>query len=79
MLATSSEDETIKLWDTKTGDLLRTIKAHNAWAYTVCFDPRGRFLASCGDDGTVKLWNLATGEEERIFRVECPHFMYQAL
>jgi RNA polymerase sigma factor (sigma-70 family) len=63
MLASASNDQTIKLWDSATGKLLRTLKGHGEHGvYSVAFAPKGNTLASGGLDGTVRLWDAATGE-----------------
>ena len=62
-LATVSSDETIKLWDAVSGDLLLTLEGHSSDVRAVAFCPGGACLATAGHDRTVKLWDLATGRE----------------
>jgi WD40 repeat protein len=68
ILASASEDRTIKLLDVTTGEELRTLKkgwwqkGHLAPVRTVAFSPDGRILASGSDDNTIKLWNVRTGK-----------------
>src|SRR5207249_3890547 len=57
VLATSSRDKTIKLWDPRTGKLERTLMEHTADVYCVIFSPKGDMLASASGDKTVKLWD----------------------
>lgn len=65
-MATAGEDGRIKLWDVDTGQLKRTIFAHNALVTDLAYSIEGRLLASgSGSNGTVKIWNTATGEPER--------------
>ena len=61
LLATCSYDRLIKLWDIKSGALLRELKEHSDAVFDVKFHPRGRLLASCAADRTVKVWDITTG------------------
>ena len=56
LLASSSEDCTVRLWDSATGTLLGTLKGHTETVNTVVFFSDGRLLASSSDDHTVRLW-----------------------
>ena len=67
-LATAAEDRTIKLWDVRTGQLIRTFEGNTAAITGLAFTPDGRRLASTSDDGTVKLWDVATGQEALLLR-----------
>jgi WD40 repeat protein len=61
LLASGSEDRTIKLWDVATGREVRTLTGHTDRVWSVAFSPDGRLLASGSDDYTIKLWEVATG------------------
>ena len=56
VVATCSDDNTIKLWDAATGRLLRTLKAHKDPVRAIAFSPDGKRLISGSVDRTVKLW-----------------------
>src|SRR5438874_11878644 len=55
LLASSSRDKTIKLWDPASGELLRTLTEHTGDVYDVVFSPKGDLLASGGRDKTIRL------------------------
>ncbi|OKL62331.1 hypothetical protein UA08_02283 [Talaromyces atroroseus] len=57
LLASASEDDTLKLWNPLTGRCLQTILLQSK-ARAVAFSHDGRLLASASEDGTVKLWDL---------------------
>ena len=61
-LASGSSDKTIKVWNLKTGDLLRTLTGHKSSVYCVAISADGQTLASGSVDGTIKVWNLKTGD-----------------
>jgi WD40 repeat protein/uncharacterized caspase-like protein len=65
LLASSSEDQTVKLWDAATGTELRTLRGHAAAVPSVAMSPDGRMVASAGKDKTARLWDVATGAELR--------------
>lgn len=67
-LASGSSDYSIKLWDVKTGQCLKTFQGHRRWIGSVAFSPDGLTLASCSGDYTVKLWDVITGNCIKTFK-----------
>jgi WD40 repeat protein len=61
MLATGSADETIRLWDPRSGRTLRTLAGHEREVTSLAFSPDGRRLASSSPDMTVRVWDTRTG------------------
>jgi len=59
IIATASEDATIKIWDWETGELERTLTGHTRDVKDVDFHPQGNFLVSASSDLTIKLWDTS--------------------
>ena len=60
ILASGSRDNTIRLWDVKTGRHLRTLTGHTNFVYSVSFSPDGRILASGSRNNTIHLYDVKT-------------------
>ena len=63
ILASGSEDNTIKLWQPSTGKEIRTLTGHSYSVNSIAFSPDGQLLASGSSDNTIKLWQPSTGKE----------------
>ncbi|KAI9854636.1 MAG: hypothetical protein M1813_000934, partial [Trichoglossum hirsutum] len=61
LLASASDDTTIRLWDSRTGASYSTLEGHSDWVSAVAFSPDGQLLASASDDKTIRLWDSRTG------------------
>ena len=62
VLASGCEDKTIKLWNVRTGQLIKTLVGHSRTVHSVTFHPSGDVLASGSTDSVIKLWNVRTGQ-----------------
>jgi WD40 repeat protein len=61
-IVSGSSDRTVKIWDSQTGQCLKTLYGHNRPVLSVTFSPNGKTIASCGGHSIIKLWNIETGE-----------------
>jgi uncharacterized protein with WD repeat len=61
LLASASDDNTVRLWDPSTGASRGTLQGHSGSVNTVAFSPDSQLLASASEDNTVRLWDPSTG------------------
>ena len=68
LIATSSWDRTVRLWDARTGDFRQSLAGHQDWVHHVAFSPDGARIATAGADGAIKLWDTASSQELSTLR-----------
>src|SRR5438067_1326087 len=79
VLASGDNDNTIRLWDGRTGQPLRTLEGHPLYATSLAWSPDGRVLVSGSGDNTIRLWDGRTGQllrtlEGHTNRINCLSF-----
>ena len=60
LIATSSQDKQIKLWDSKSLQLKATLSGHKKGVWDIQFNPAEQVIASASGDHELKIWNLIT-------------------
>ena len=58
----ASRDGTLKLWDTASGNLLRSFTGHRSEVRSVTFSTNGKVIVSGSLDGTMMLWSPNSDE-----------------
>jgi len=61
IVISGSADNTLKLWNTETGDCDRTLEGHTNSVTAVCGSSDGRLVFSTSRDRTARCWEIATG------------------
>ncbi len=58
MATASSVDATAIIWNSNTGERLKTLTGHSDGISSIAFSPDGKTLASGSHDGTILLWDV---------------------
>ena len=58
LVATSSGDHTVRLWESASAKGVSTFKGHGLPVWYVDWHWSGNFVASASMDGSVKIWDL---------------------
>ena len=67
MLATSSADRTVKLWNIDTLAPGKSLSGLTDYVYTVAFSPDGELVAGGSYDGSVAVWKVSDGSTVKAF------------
>jgi division protein 1 len=69
-LATGTSDGTVRLWDLRSGEVVRTLIGHTGPVTTLQFDDK--HLATGSLDRSIRIWDLRTGGIHDAFAYESP-------
>jgi hypothetical protein len=62
LLASGAADRVVRVWEVKSGKMMRSLEAHSHHVLGVSWRYDARVLASVSADASVKTWSLATGD-----------------
>ncbi|KAM4054550.1 WD domain, G-beta repeat domain-containing protein [Hirsutella rhossiliensis] len=62
LVASSSEDCSIRIWKFATGSSLQILTGHSEWVHSTAFSHDGKIVVSGSYDGTIKVWGLSDGK-----------------
>ncbi|MEX2168408.1 MAG: serine/threonine-protein kinase [Pirellulales bacterium] len=65
LLVTAGGDQSIRVWNTATRELVHELQGHTAPVVSAVFDPQGTIIASASNDHTIRLWSALTGRHLR--------------
>ena len=63
-VVSGSNDESVKILSTESGEVVRTLNGHTNAVGSVSFSPDGKYVVS-GSDNIVKIWSTESGEVVR--------------
>jgi WD40 repeat protein len=69
LLATASQDSTVRIWDASSGEQLHVLSGHTSFVRSLAFSRDGTRLATGAKDGTVHVWDVATGQELEVLKL----------
>lgn len=67
ILATATDEKTVRLWDTIAGQPKGILEGHKESAECVAFSPNGGVIATGSNDNTIKIWHLKSGQQLNTF------------
>lgn len=68
LLASGSDDGTVRLWETMTGTLLYILRGHLTKVTSTAFSPNSQLLVSGSIDRQVQLWETTTGALQQTIK-----------
>ena len=69
-IATTSDDYTIRIWDTESGQLIQTLEGHKDKVNDVCYSPDGKQLVSGSDDYHAVVWDAVIGTMIKVIEFD---------
>jgi WD40 repeat protein len=67
LAVTTSDDQTARIWNVATGEIVATLRGHNRGVRAAAFSPNATVVASVAGK-TARVWDARTGEQLAVFR-----------
>ena len=67
-IISGSQDNTIRLWDSEGGQLLKSFRGHDGAVRTVAFAQSDQVILSGSHDNSIRKWNISEYEEIRVLQ-----------
>lgn len=66
MIASSSLDSSLRLWNAETGEKMGIMETGPTDVWTVAFSPDNKYIISGNHTGKINMYNVETQKQERI-------------
>jgi WD40 repeat protein len=73
ILATGSNDQTVRLWDIHTGQCLKILQGHTGSLRSIAFSWDGKAIASGSRDKTIMIWDVEASKWLKSLRKFRPY------
>jgi WD40 repeat protein len=68
LIASASDDNTVRIWETNSGKLLRVLEGHTLWVSSAVFSHDDKLIASASYDKSVRIWETNSGKLLRVLK-----------
>ncbi|KAF5342595.1 hypothetical protein D9611_002004 [Ephemerocybe angulata] len=65
-LVSGSADQTVRVWDARTGEAQTVLHGHSSYVLSVAFSPDGKDIVSGSGDKMVSVWDALGGKVRRV-------------
>jgi WD40 repeat protein/tRNA A-37 threonylcarbamoyl transferase component Bud32 len=72
-ILSGSRDNVLKLWDSESGQCIKTLRGHKDWVLSVAISPDRKLALSGSRDTTVRLWDLDSSKCIHIMEGHSAH------
>ena len=66
-IISASDDNSLKLWDAKSGQEILSLSGHSNSVLSAAFSPDGKHIISASADHSLKLWDAKSGQPIRDY------------
>jgi WD40 repeat protein len=67
-VVSASSDCTLKIWNTQTGEVVRTLKGHQDYVNGCAVNYDGTRIVSASSDRTLRVWDPRSGEAQQVLK-----------
>lgn len=65
-VVTVGDSQEVRVWDVRTGTVVRSMSGHLAFVRSVGLTPEGKYIVTAGKDRTARIWDPCKGYDPRV-------------